>query len=104
VTDAGEVWAWGSDGEGDTPLGHGEQVHCPLPKPIASSRGIKVDAVAAGDYQALALADDGSVYAWGRHEDAANRGALGLGLSMRNAPDRVDTPQRVPALCFASEL
>jgi hypothetical protein len=46
VADTGEVWAWGRDIMDYTPLGHGEQIDCPLPKPIASLRGIKVDAVA----------------------------------------------------------
>jgi alpha-tubulin suppressor-like RCC1 family protein len=95
----GEVWAWGRDENSrfEAPLGHGEQVHCPLPRPIESLRGVKVDAVAAGEHHTLALADNGSVYAWG-NENAAHAGALGLGLSMRNAVGSVLTPQRVPAL------
>jgi alpha-tubulin suppressor-like RCC1 family protein len=46
------------------PLGHGEQRHCPLPKPMESLRGIKVDAVIASHHHTLALANDGSVYVW----------------------------------------
>jgi alpha-tubulin suppressor-like RCC1 family protein len=62
VADTGELWAWGVEG---VPLGHGEDMHGPLPKPIESLRGIKVDAVAGSNQHTLAVADDGSVYAWG---------------------------------------
>jgi hypothetical protein len=70
ITDTGELWAWGLDSKEDVQLGHGERARCPLPKPIQTLRqaGIKVDAVCAGETHALALADDGSVYAWGGDE------------------------------------
>jgi hypothetical protein len=77
VADTGELWAWGCDGlDHDNPLGHGEQVNCPLPKRIESLRGIKLDAVAAYHQHTMALAEDGSVFAWD-HADAAQSGALG---------------------------
>jgi alpha-tubulin suppressor-like RCC1 family protein len=60
VADTGEVWAWGIDKDDLAPLGHAEQMNCPLPKPIESLRDIKVDAVAASDRHTLALADDES--------------------------------------------
>jgi alpha-tubulin suppressor-like RCC1 family protein len=65
VADTGELWAWGADGKYKAPLGHGEQANCPLPKPIEALRGMKMDAVVASHDHTLALADDGSVYAWG---------------------------------------
>jgi E3 ubiquitin-protein ligase HERC2 len=65
VADTGELWAWGLCGA-SPPLGHDDELEdCPVFKPIESLRGIKVDAVAAGDGHTLAMADDGSVYAWG---------------------------------------
>jgi alpha-tubulin suppressor-like RCC1 family protein len=70
VADTGEVRAWGCDGNSYTPIGHGEQMKCQLPKPIASLQGIKVDAVAVCDHHTLALADYGSVYAWGSRDAA----------------------------------
>jgi alpha-tubulin suppressor-like RCC1 family protein len=103
VADTGEVWAWGLEGEHSAPLGHGEQRNCPLPKPIASLRDVKVDAVAASDYHNLALAYDGSVYAWG-DEDAADSGALGLGPAVMAAMSKVPTPQRIPELRVACGL
>jgi E3 ubiquitin-protein ligase HERC2 len=65
VADTGELWAWGGEGDYSSPLGHSKRISCPLPNPIESLRGIKVDAVAAIVSHTLALADDGSVYAWG---------------------------------------
>jgi regulator of chromosome condensation len=99
VADTGELWAWGIDSKGDTPLGHGEHGHCPLPKPIASLLGVKVDAVAAACHHTLALADNGGVYAWGRRE-AAKAGALGLGPVKKGVPN----PRCIPALRVACGL
>jgi alpha-tubulin suppressor-like RCC1 family protein len=78
-------------------LGHGDEMDCRLPKPIESLRGIKVDAVVASYDSTLALADDGSVYAWGR-QSAAEWGVLGLGPSVNDAEEAVPTPQRIPGL------
>jgi alpha-tubulin suppressor-like RCC1 family protein len=96
VANTGELWAWGRDDAGVTPLGHGEHINCHVPKPIESLRGVKVDAVAVGFCHTLAVAGDGSVYAWGSGSTAM-AGALGLGLSTRCAAD-VPVPQRIPAL------
>jgi alpha-tubulin suppressor-like RCC1 family protein len=103
VADTGELWAWGCDCKSYAPLGHGGQVDCPLPKPIQSLRGIKVDAVAAGLAHTLALADDGSVYVWGGG-CAVFTGALGLGTAVRDAKKPVRTPQRISALRVACGL
>jgi alpha-tubulin suppressor-like RCC1 family protein len=100
VADTGELWVWGIDRYGATPLGHGEPVNCPLPKPIASLRGVKVDAVAASSMHTLALADDGRVYAWGS-QVAERAGALGLGPSVSDAVLSVRAPQRIPELRVA---
>jgi E3 ubiquitin-protein ligase HERC2 len=96
VADTGQLWAWGFELHEIAPLGHGEPAYCVLPKPIESLRGVKVDAVAAGRYQTLALADDGSLYVWGS-KGAAEAGALGLGRSVSDAGLPVFTPQRIPA-------
>jgi alpha-tubulin suppressor-like RCC1 family protein len=95
VADTGEVWAWGWDNESFAPLGRGEEVDCRLPTPIESLRGIKVDAVSAS--HTLALADDGSVYAWGSRR-AAHSGSLGLDTSFSDSWTCVPTPQRIPTL------
>jgi alpha-tubulin suppressor-like RCC1 family protein len=103
VADAGEAWAWGGDNGPSVPLGHGEQMNCPLPKPIESLWGIKVDAVIACEMHTLALADDGSVHAWGASQ-VAKMGALGLGPAVSDAGECVPTPQCIPGLRVACGL
>jgi E3 ubiquitin-protein ligase HERC2 len=98
VADTGELWTWGIGDGCFTPLGHDEQDHCLLPKPIESLRGVKVVAVSASESHALALAGDGDVYAWGG-AGLAGAGVLGQGL---DSVGPVRTPQRVPALRVAS--
>jgi alpha-tubulin suppressor-like RCC1 family protein len=110
VADTGEVWAWGVEHFRFSPLGYGEQMNCPLPEPMESLRCIKVDAVAASEYQTLALADDGSVYTWGGASAARLQqlrwegGALGLSPSVSGGGEDVPTPQRVPNLRVACGL
>jgi E3 ubiquitin-protein ligase HERC2 len=103
VADTGELWAWGRDSGGHPPLGHGERVDCPLPVQIESLRGINVDAVFAGPTHSLAVADDGSMYVWGKPNTLWQGGALGLGLnafatSHAEAEELVRTPRRIPGL------
>jgi alpha-tubulin suppressor-like RCC1 family protein len=101
VADTGEVWAWGVDGKYDPPLGHGELVVCPLPKPMTLLQGVKVDAVTASRDLTLALADDGGVYAWG-HARAAKCSAISLGPAVQAARRSVRKPRRIRALRVAS--
>jgi alpha-tubulin suppressor-like RCC1 family protein len=98
----GDLWAWGGATRHGA-LGQSEQPSCSLPSPVESLQGIKVDAVTGSTLHTMALADDGSVHAWGA-EDAAHAGALGLGPSVSDAGLTVPTPQRIPALRVACGL
>jgi alpha-tubulin suppressor-like RCC1 family protein len=88
LLDTGELWTWGWQHDDSAPLGpveridrcHGFEDHS-LPKPMEALQGIKVDAVAASPEHTLALADDGSGYAWG-HGGSVRAGALGVSLRM----------------------
>jgi alpha-tubulin suppressor-like RCC1 family protein len=83
VADTGALWSWGDNNSNrSNSLNHAGQTQPPVPEPIESCRDVKMDAVAAGLSHTLALADDGSVYAWGDC-DVAYTGALGLGDSSR---------------------
>jgi alpha-tubulin suppressor-like RCC1 family protein len=103
VADTGQLWAWGCGGVYYAPIGHDERTDCPLPKPIAWLRGIKIDAVAACEQHTLALVDDGSVYAWGDHK-ASCSGALGLRPSVNDMGLRVSMPEPILALRVACGL
>jgi alpha-tubulin suppressor-like RCC1 family protein len=100
ATDTGELWAWGHDSDGNLPLGHGELGSCPVPKPIQSLRGVKVDAVAASGRHTLALADDGSVYAWrvGQH-GCSSIGCARLGPSEGGRGGRAHPAAHPGAAC-----
>jgi alpha-tubulin suppressor-like RCC1 family protein len=100
VTDTGELWAWGLTGSGSIPLGHGEQADCRLPKPIASLRGINVDAGVNSFSLTMARAEDGSVYAWATSmQQSAVCSAWDSSVSA--AQDPVPIPQRIPTLRVA---
>jgi alpha-tubulin suppressor-like RCC1 family protein len=62
----GEVFSWG-DGKCGR-LGHGDTEDQQSPKRIEALRSVRARSVAVGDDHALALAEDGLVYAWGENE------------------------------------
>src|ERR1035441_9061113 len=73
-TRAGTVAAWGANGEGH--LGNGTQIDNSDPVPVSNLTGAV--AVAAGNDRSLALASDGTVWAWGA-------GILGNGTDTTNS-------------------
>jgi hypothetical protein len=64
VAGTGQLHAWGCNGNGFTPLGYGGQMHSQLLYLVASLQGLTVAAVASNAHHKLAVAGDGSVYAW----------------------------------------
>jgi alpha-tubulin suppressor-like RCC1 family protein len=67
-----ELFSWGRGMYGR--LGHGDREDQPSPKRVEALRGVRVSSVAAGCQHALALTEDGLVYAWGENTE---RAALG---------------------------
>ncbi|CAG0900887.1 unnamed protein product, partial [Cyprideis torosa] len=73
VTEAGEVFSWGNNGNGQ--LGLGSSGNQPMPSRVPALSGVYVIQVTCGYAHTLALCDDGAVYAWG----ANSYGQLGTG-------------------------
>jgi alpha-tubulin suppressor-like RCC1 family protein len=65
VGENGELFSWGRGIRGC--LGHGDTEDQPSPKRVEALRDVCVCNVAPGTYHAVALAEDGLVYAWGEN-------------------------------------
>ena len=87
VSEAGEVFSWGTGGVGQ--LGHGDREVQLRPLRIAGLGGVRVCAVQAGPWHTLAAASDGAVYGWGCGQDAT--------LGMELTEDQL-VPRRYPGL------
>ncbi len=88
LTTDGGVYAWGRNIHGQ--LGNGTNISSDVPVAVDMSgalSGKTIVAIAAGSYHALALASDGTVYAWGHNAE----GEFGNGSSTSsNVPVAVD--------------
>ncbi|ODA90867.1 hypothetical protein ATY41_08100 [Leifsonia xyli subsp. xyli] len=71
----GTVWAWGHNNDGE--LGNGTTTASTTPVQAQGLGGRTITAIAAGGYHSLALASDGTVWAWGHNND----GELGNGTT-----------------------
>jgi alpha-tubulin suppressor-like RCC1 family protein len=97
LLDDGTVWAWGSGYWGQ--LGNNalfSQVNSPI-RVSTLPPGLRIIAVAAGFNHSLALASDGTVWAWG----AGRNGQLGDGLSYSigsGTPVQVNFPTPAPRI------
>ncbi|HLY08606.1 MAG TPA: RCC1 repeat-containing protein, partial [Planctomycetota bacterium] len=82
----GTVWVWGDNSNGQ--MGNGTSGATPVPTPAAVPGLSGIQAIAAGPYHNLAVAGDGTVWAWGSNAS----GELGLGFT---SPSPVLVPSQV---------
>jgi alpha-tubulin suppressor-like RCC1 family protein len=101
----GTMYAWGM-GEGGR-LGNGLGTDSLVPVAVSTSgvlSGRTLTAIATGASHSLALANDGTVYAWGTNS-GASAGALGDGTSTNSlVPVAVSTTSGISALAGATVL
>ena len=93
----GKLYGWGYNGSGQ--LGDGTTTNHASRGQVLLPAGVVPVAVAAGDAHSLALAADGSLYAWGDN----HYGQLGDGSTVnRSTPVRVALPAGVTAVAMAA--
>ncbi len=78
VDDAGHVWGWGNNGNGQ--VGNGSFGSTPQATPFQVPGLSNITAVAAGDYFSVALDADGAIWSWGSNPG----GQMGNGTSGSN--------------------
>eukprot|EP01116_Phalansterium_solitarium_P019257 TRINITY_DN5320_c0_g3_i1.p1 TRINITY_DN5320_c0_g3~~TRINITY_DN5320_c0_g3_i1.p1 ORF type:complete len:463 (-),score=215.22 TRINITY_DN5320_c0_g3_i1:406-1794(-) len=87
LTEAGEVYAFGSGGSGRLGFDGPDVESEPLPRLITALVGKRIVAISAGDFHSLVLTSDGKVYTFGCNDS----GQLGLGdSSNRRQPTLVE--------------
>ena len=83
---AGTVWAWGLNNYGQ--LGNGTYTDTNIPVPVSLPSGVTITNLAGGGFNSLALASNGTVWAWGDN--------LGNGTNTpSNIPVQVSLPSGV---------
>ena len=83
ITDDGDLYAWGSNGDGE--LGDGTKTESLVPKKIGEA---KWRYVVAGSSHGLGIQEDGSLWAWGDNE----HGRLGDGTTVgKKTPVKINT-------------
>ena len=97
--DGGYVYAMGSNSEGRLGVGNPEMRSCNVPTLVDGLSNIKK--VSCGTSHTLALAEDGTAYAWGQ----AFYGALGLSMSNESsgAMESQHSPKEIPTSNFGGE-
>ena len=86
----GTVWAWGYGVNGE--LGNGTNTVSNIPVQVSLPNGVTITNIVGGAYHSLALASNGTVWAWGYN----NFGQLGNGTNTSsNIPVQVSLPSGV---------
>lgn len=92
LADTGVIYGWGANGQGQ--LGNGTiAADVSIPTPVANPAGVQFAQVSGGEQHTLALAVNGTVYAWGHNR----YGQLGDGTTeTRTAPVAVSFGTALP--------
>ena len=86
----GTIWAWGYNVDGE--LGNGTNTDSNIPVQVSLPSGVTMTNIAAGDGDCLALASNGTVWAWGDN----SAGELGNGTNTdSDIPVKVSMPSGV---------
>lgn len=86
----GTVWVWGDNSKGQFGNGAVSAISAPLTTEPAQVPGLpKISAIAAGANFCLALAEDGTLWAWGNNA----AGQSGIGTA---SPATTSTPKHIP--------
>jgi alpha-tubulin suppressor-like RCC1 family protein len=73
VGDEGQFFSWGSGEYGR--LGHSDTQDQPSPKRVEALRGVRMSIASVWNFSAVALAEDGLMYAWGHNMGQAQLSA-----------------------------
>ncbi|KAL8617882.1 hypothetical protein ACOMHN_016538 [Nucella lapillus] len=88
LSEEGQVWVWGSNGEGQLGLEGRREAGVPIPLDI----GQPVTCIAAGYYHSALVTESGELWTWGEQDG----GKLGLGSGDNSKSSRV--PQHVRSI------
>lgn len=87
----GKVWVWGDNYYAQLALPH-SKLYSTVPLGVEELNGVTVTAIAAGSFHMVALADDGSLWAWGDNSS----GKLGLGHANSSYNTMGRLPEQIP--------
>lgn len=81
VSDAGDVWTWGTGLQGQ--LGHGDLENKTIPTIVSTLQEKVIIAVSVGHSHSVCISDEDIPYTWG----SLHGGRLGLGITEREDPN-----------------
>jgi alpha-tubulin suppressor-like RCC1 family protein len=85
IGEDGELFSWGSGGSGT--LGHGDEEDRPSPKRVEALQGVRISCVSVHVLgHAVALAEEGLVYAWGDNAEWSDTGNSNVEMELLPKP------------------
>lgn len=92
LDDTGKAWVWGDNNNGQLGRLNSTMVNSAVPVEIPALTGKTITAITTGGAHMLALANDGTLWAWGENY----YGQLGLGYTHGTSGGTYETPKQVP--------